>query len=170
MPDVYVFPGGRVDRSDAIAPATSELRPQVAAKLEQTTSRVKARARALGVAAIRETFEETGLVLGEHGRQGLRPSLGHLDYVARAITPAGNPIRYHARFFLADAEALEGELRSNGELLDLAWLPIGKALELNIIDVTEFVLREAASHLAGCAEPGVPFVHYRGSARRIRRD
>jgi 8-oxo-dGTP pyrophosphatase MutT (NUDIX family) len=170
MPDVYVFPGGRVDPTDALVPAKSELRPHVAARLERTTSQARARARALAVAAIRETFEETGLVLGERDSAGLRPSLGHLDYVARAITPAGNPIRYHARFFLADGETLDGELRSNGELLDLAWVPIGKALELNIIDVTEFVLGEAAAHLSGSAEPGVPFVHYHRGTRRIRRD
>jgi len=168
MPDVFVFPGGRVDRGDATRRALSELQPRVLAKLARTTT--PGRARALAVAAVRETFEETGLVLGAPDGEGVRPALQHLDFVARAITPAQNSIRYHARFFLADAEALEGELRSNGELLDLAWVPIGKALELNIIDVTEFVLGEAASHLAGCAEPGVPFVHYRGSARRIRRD
>lgn len=168
MPDVYVFPGGRVDRSDASQPAASELRPDVAARLAQTASN-PARARALAVAAVRETFEETGLVLGHRHDSGIRPALAALDFVARAITPALNPIRYHARFFLADGEALEGDLRSNGELLDLAWVPIPKALELNIIDVTEFVLREVTSRLDGTAASGVPLVCYRGESRQIRR-
>lgn len=167
MPDVFVFPGGRVDRGDATRPALSELQPRVLAKLARTTT--PGRARALAVAAVRETFEETGLVLGERDGEGVRPGLQHLDFVARAITPAQNPIRYHARFFLADASALSGELRGNGELLDLEWVPIPKALELNIIDVTAFVLREVASHLEGRVEPGVPLVHYRGAARCIRR-
>ena len=118
MPDVYVFPGGRVDPSDATQPAASELRPSVAARLARSTAS-PGRARALAVAAVRETFEETGLVLGHRDGGGIRPALAALDFVARAITPADNPIRYHARFFLADGEALEGELRSNGELLDL---------------------------------------------------
>lgn len=169
MPDVYVFPGGRVDPSDARVPTSSELRREVAAQLARSTA-VPARVRALGVAAIRETFEETGLVLGDRDAGGIRPDLAQLDFVARAITPAHNPIRYHARFFLADGEALEGDLRSNGELLDLAWVPIPKALELNIIDVTEFVLEEVASRLAGTAVPGVPLVCYRGGTRQIRRE
>ncbi len=169
MPDVYVFPGGRVDPSDATRPAASELRPAVAARLARTTSN-PGRARALAVAAVRETFEETGLVLGHRDRSGVRPSLAELDFVARAITPAQNPIRYHARFFLAGGEALGGDLRSNGELLDLSWVPIPKALELNIIDVTEFVLQEVALRLDGAAAPGVPLVCYRAGSRQIRRE
>lgn len=167
MPDVYVFPGGRVDPTDATHPAVSELRPDVAAGLQQATG--AARARAIGVAAIRETFEETGLVVGQREGGSLLPGLGHLEYLARAITPAGNPIRYHARFFLADATQASGTLRSNGELLDLAWVPIPRALELDIIDVTQVVLREAAARLAGIAAPGVPLIHYHRGAQRIRR-
>jgi 8-oxo-dGTP pyrophosphatase MutT (NUDIX family) len=169
MPDVYVFPGGRVDRGDASCPVASELRPRVAARLARSTPGPR-RARALAVAAVRETWEETGLLLGELEGAGIRPSLAPLEFVARAITPSQNPIRYHARFFLADGAELGGVLRGNGELLDLAWVPIPEALELPIIDVTAFVLREVASRLAGGAPRGVPFVHYHGAARRIRRD
>ena len=168
MPDVYVFPGGRVDPSDATHPAASELRPDVAASLARAAG--PARARAIGVAAVRETFEETGLVVGAREGGALLPGLGELEYLARAITPAGNPIRYHARFFLADAERASGAIRSNGELLDLAWVPIPRALELDIIDVTQVVLREAAARLCGTASPGVPLIHYRAGAQRIRRD
>ena len=167
MPDVYVFPGGRVDPSDATTPAASELRADVAAALERTTGR--ARARAIAIAAVRETFEETGLVLGEREGEGVRPALGHLQYLARAITPAANPIRYHARFFLADAELCSGALRGNGELLDLAWVSIRDALGLNVIDVTQAVLHEVADRLSGRAAPGVPLIHYRGVSQRIRR-
>ena len=35
MPDVMVFPGGRVDPGDAAAPAASELRPEVLAALSR---------------------------------------------------------------------------------------------------------------------------------------
>ncbi len=169
MPDVYVFPGGRVDPTDAAHPAASELRPHVAARLHATTA--PARARALAVAAIRETWEETGLLLGEPDPEhGLRPDLARLEYVGRAITPATNPIRYHARFFLTDAGELSGGLRSNGELLDLAWLPIPRALELEIIEVTADVLREVAARLGGAPLPGAPFIHYRGGARFVTRE
>ena len=167
MPDVYVFPGGRVDRTDAAHPAVSELLPDVSAKLER--SAVRSRARALAVAAIRETFEETGLVVGEIVEGRVLPALHQLDLVARAITPATNPIRYHARFFLADGDHAHGELRGSGELLDLAWVPIPHALRLNIIDVTAWVLRETAAWLCGARQPGVPLIHYRGDSQRIRR-
>lgn len=166
MPDVYVFPGGRVDPEDATRAVASELRPEVADRLAPSA----ARARALGVAAVRETWEETGLVLGNETAEDLEADLWHLDFVARAITPSSNPIRYHARFFLADAGEVTGEIRSNGELLDLAWVPIPRALELNIIDVTQVVLREVASRLAGERPRGVPLIHYQRGAQRIRRE
>jgi 8-oxo-dGTP pyrophosphatase MutT (NUDIX family) len=168
MPDVYVFPGGRVDAADAGVPVASELRPEVAVRLERSAH--PRRARAIGVAAVRETFEETGLVVGRAEDEELRPDLRHLEFVARAITPSFNPIRYHARFFLADAEVASGRIRSNGELLDLAWVPIPRALELEIIDVTRVVLCEVAARLAGVAHPGVPLIHYHRGAQRIRRD
>ena len=57
----------------------------------------------LAVAAIRETYEETGLWIGEHIAGRLRPNLQCLEYLARAITPASSPIRYNARFFMAEA-------------------------------------------------------------------
>src|SRR5271170_8366073 len=63
MPDKWVFPGGRIDPSDFRAPVASELRPNVAARLNKTAP--PKRARALALAAIRETFEECGLLLGK---------------------------------------------------------------------------------------------------------
>src|SRR5260370_32692564 len=79
------------------------------------------RARALAVAAVRETFEETGLMLakplkggapeedfGEHWHgfldKGFAPALDCLDLIARAVTPPGRPRRFNARFFMARAE------------------------------------------------------------------
>src|SRR5579864_7306264 len=98
MPDKWVFPGGRVDRGDFRAPYASDLRPDVAARLEKTATPV--RARALAMAAVRETFEEAGLVLGSAAAPrpatgGWREFLAHgalaeldaLTFVARAITP-----------------------------------------------------------------------------------
>jgi 8-oxo-dGTP pyrophosphatase MutT (NUDIX family) len=140
LPDVYVFPGGGVDRGDhRVAPRTP-LRPEVAHLLAQSAS--QARARALGVAAVRETWEETGLALGAVEDGVLRPDLHALDHIVRAITPTASPIRFHARFFVAEGERLQGTLRGNGELLDLDWRPIERCLELPLADITEFVLGE----------------------------
>jgi len=166
MPDVWVFPGGGVDPADARTPVSSDLTPAVAAKLEERWP--PARARALAVAAVRETFEETGLAFGELVDGELRPSLGRLDYLARAITPALSPIRFHARFFLADATEGSGRLGGNGELLDLRWVPISEAMELPIINVTRFVLQETARRRAGQTSPGVLSIRFRRESPVIR--
>jgi 8-oxo-dGTP pyrophosphatase MutT (NUDIX family) len=139
VPGHYVFPGGRVERRDFGAKVRSPLRNDVQARL-----RASCRPRlphALAVAAARETWEETGLALGEVLEEALRPDLGSLDYVLRAITPPQSPIRFHARFFAVEADRLVGKLEGNGELLDLAWRPVEDCLRLPIVDVTEFLLR-----------------------------
>ncbi len=135
VPHHYVFPGGRVDRSDYGAAVRTPLRPAV---LEQLCASCPPRlAHALAVAAARETWEETGLALGD----AARPDLQHLDYALRAITPPQSPIRFHARFFSVEARHLSGSVQGNGELLDLAWRPVADCLKLPIVDVTEYTLR-----------------------------
>lgn len=168
MPSVWVFPGGRVDPGDEAVEAALELQPEVEGWL---TRRATARtARALAIAAVRETWEETGLALGDvHGGR-LRPDLSRLDYLGRAITPAGNPIRYHARFFHAEAQHAQGRLRGNGELLELDWWRIDDALGLAIIDVTERVLEELRHKLAGGPRRTRPFIHYRRTRQLVTRE
>lgn len=164
MPNVHVFPGGRVDRADATTPTTGRLRPTVAGRLERSAPPV--RARAIAIAALRETYEETGLVFGTRQRGGIIPDLSHVDYIGRAITPSLNPIRYHARFLRARAENAKGRLQGNGELLDLRWYTIDEALGLDIIDVTEAVLEQLRARLMGQQERDL-FVHYRGMRQII---
>lgn len=166
MPDVFVFPGGRVDAHDARVPVRADIAP---GEFERFHGRVsKRRARMLAVAAVRETFEETGLVIGKERAGRLEPDLAGLQYIARAITPAQSAIRYHARFFLAEASAASGSLRSNGELLDLDWLPLSKARQLPLVDVTQHVLAEAEHRFEGRADRGVPLISYRAGAIRLR--
>lgn len=155
-----------MDRKDARSPVRSELSPAVAAKLEARWS--PARARALAIAAVRETFEETGLAFGELVDGRLRPDLGRLDYLARAITPALSPIRFHARFFLADAAGGSGQLGGSGELMDLRWVPIPEALQLPIINVTGLVLQEAARRAAGKPARGVLSIRFRRESPLLR--
>jgi 8-oxo-dGTP pyrophosphatase MutT (NUDIX family) len=171
MPDQWVFPGGRVDRSDGYAMAASELRPHVNRSLVKTSS--VHRARALAMAAVRETFEETGLILGQplktpptkasaswapFYQAGFAPTLDSLEYVYRAVTPPIRPIRFNARFFLADGTNLHGKLQGDGELLNLAWVPIPKAIELPTPPIQQIVLE---------ALPGL--VDEDGRVRRQRR-
>ena len=174
MPNRYVFPGGRADRGDAfVAPAT-DLRPDVAARLRKAAS--ETRARALAVAAIRETFEETGLIIGkqakgakagevsEHWRgfldRGLAPALDTLDFIARAVTPPNRPRRFNARFFMADYSAVSGgEIKSNGELGDIRWVRLDDAQQLPLPTITGLILGEVGRLIQ---EPPK-----RGQARRI---
>ncbi len=160
LPDVYVFPGGGVDPGDhRVAPRTP-LRPEVAQLLARSASH--ARARALAVAAVRETWEETGLALGALDDGALHPDLHALDHIVRAITPTASPIRFHARFFVADGERLEGTLRGNGELLDLDWRTIERCLALPLADITEFVLGELRHWLRRRHAPArIPLFTYR---------
>jgi 8-oxo-dGTP pyrophosphatase MutT (NUDIX family) len=162
LPDFYVFPGGRVDAADSRAPVLTRLRPEVAACLGQ-------RAHALAVAAVRETYEETGVTLGELRAGDLLPALDRLQYIVRAITPVSSPIRFHARFFLAEGD-FNGALTGNGELLDLAWRPIEDCLALPIADITEFVLKEVAQRIAGQAPGGTPLFSFRHGHAAVRRE
>lgn len=157
MPNRYVFPGGRVDAADARVPVAAPLRPEVDERLRRAASGT--RARSLAVAAVRETWEETGLMLakpfakgapaedfGEHWRgfldRGLGPALDALDYIARAVTPPGRPRRFNARFFMADATAASGEIKSNGELGDIRWVRLDEARELPLPTITGLILGE----------------------------
>jgi 8-oxo-dGTP pyrophosphatase MutT (NUDIX family) len=148
VPDMYVFPGGRVDAADYDARVLSGLRPSVHERLQAAAN--ARRARALAVAAVRETWEETGIAIGAVREGRLHPALDRLEFILRAITPAQSPIRFHARFFVAQVSDDDGEPRTNGELLDLAWRPVAECLKLPLVDVTEFIL----THLDRYLEPG----------------
>jgi 8-oxo-dGTP pyrophosphatase MutT (NUDIX family) len=175
MPNTFVFPGGRVDPEDRRIPVAAELRPEVAGRLKLNAT--PSRSRSLALAAIRECYEETGLMLGrpiapglisdlallpESWRgffgAGLAPALDSVDFVFRAITPPGDVRRFHARFFLAEAAQAHGEIGGSGELLDLQWLPIPEALATpNTPGVTKHVLREVQRLLD--AGSGWPLPH-----------
>src|SRR5882724_6912429 len=62
MANKYVFPGGRIDAADMRISVSNQLKPHVAARAGHGST--PARARGLALAAIRETFEETGILLG----------------------------------------------------------------------------------------------------------
>ncbi len=168
MPEVWVFPGGRVDRADQASPLLSPLRPAV----ERQLGARHAHPHALGAAALRETFEETGVAIGEVEGETIAPDLARLEYVGRAITPTGNPIRYHARFFCLEWRGRLPSPRSNGELEELAWLSIDEALALPTIDVTDLMLEEALDRMrARRGSRRRPlFVSYRGMRPQVRRE
>ena len=143
----------------------------------------ESRARALALAAIRETYEETGLVLGEPETPTLKtrspswanflqhdvnPRLDVLHYVARAITPPYRNRRFDARFFMVDASHIQSELQErpegSGELLNLHWVPLSQAQGISQLPhITRAVLVELERRLKAGDGPEAagPFVHTR---------
>jgi 8-oxo-dGTP pyrophosphatase MutT (NUDIX family) len=132
MPNRLVFPGGVVDPEDHDAACATPLRPAVVRRLAVAAD--PSLAHALGIAAARELAEETGLSLGQP------PELGVLDYLCRAVTPSAQPLRFDARFFVADARAAFGTLGGSGELEGLRFYPVAEALTMDLARVTRGVL------------------------------
>jgi 8-oxo-dGTP pyrophosphatase MutT (NUDIX family) len=166
MPSVLVFPGGRVDRADHGVKALSELRPEVEARLRHRAT--PSLARAIGVAAVRELVEETGLLLGEQRNGRLLPDLAALDYLCRAVTPANRAMRFNARFVLAPAEAVRGEITGSGELEGLGWHSLEEARRASLAAITYKILAEFADWLEAPAERRAawPQIVFRGMDNR----
>lgn len=178
MANKYVFPGGRVDPGDQRIKVGGDLKPHVLRCTAQGVS--QARARGLALAAIRETFEETGVLVGTRERHmprtrsapwakffahGVVPDLSNLDIIARAITPPNRTRRFDARFFMADADsiALMAEDEDNTELLTPHWVTLEEARALDLPSITRTVLDEVEARVSDgpdAARP-VPFFRFR---------
>ncbi len=174
MAGKFVFPGGRVDPGDRRIAAASELRTEVLEKLSVGTP--PARARGLALAAVRETFEETGVIVGvrvgkcprtrspawaKYFAHGIMPQLDALDFIARAITPSNRPRRFDARFFMADAGTIAHvvEGAANEELLKPCWLTLAEARALDLPSITRRILDEVETRIASGPCP-VPFFKF----------
>ena len=157
MPNKFVFPGGALERGDHAVASSLEFEPDVIDRVARHGG--IRRARALAWTAIRETWEETGILVGKEGSfeprrsnpataafqdAGLVPAPGHLDYIVRAVTPTHSPIRFDTRFFLGDGEKTGGQLFETTELEEIGWHSLDHTLKhLKIMGVTQFVLEEA---------------------------
>jgi 8-oxo-dGTP pyrophosphatase MutT (NUDIX family) len=181
MPDMFVFPGGRIDTGDRRMPAAGALRPRAEAALNARTTRPsRQRGRALALAAIRETFEETGLLLGIREQSapqrapegtwtafrdhGVVPDLGALHIVARAITPPGRPRRFDTRFFAVDRDAVLAEVKGvtgpTSELVELVWVTLDQAPALSCAAITRVILEELRDRLAAGFSQDLPIPFY----------
>jgi 8-oxo-dGTP pyrophosphatase MutT (NUDIX family) len=181
MPGMFVFPGGRTDAEDRRMVASGALPPRTEAALNARTARPSPRrGRALALAAIRETFEETGLLLGirEHGpaqrvphgtwaafgEHGVVPDLGVLQLVARAITPPGRPRRFDTRFFAADRNAVAAEVKGvtgpDSEFIELVWVTLAEAPDLPCATITQVILQELQDRLAAGFSHDLPIPFY----------
>jgi 8-oxo-dGTP pyrophosphatase MutT (NUDIX family) len=165
MPGKYVFPGGRVDKADRAVAASDELAAHETTKLmvDMKGGASPQKARALALAAVRETYEEAGIIIGARADaapsqadaswrrfhdQGFMPRLAPLTFFARAITPPGRPRRFDTRFFCAEATAIAFQgPPPEDELSDLVWMAIEEARSLDLPPITRVVLEDLADRL-----------------------
>ena len=188
MPNKFVFPGGRLDPADCRVEPIGDLDPAVRDKLlaRMRGPATPTRARGLAMAAVRETFEEVGIIIGRAAGEprpssrspawrafldtGHRPDLSGMRLFARAITPPGRPRRFDTRFFIAEAGAavnLDEPVRAAPEeLLDPYWVTIEEARALDLPSITREILRRLDEALAAPHpfDPALPisFQYWRG--------
>ena len=163
MPSVYVFPGGRVDPCDSYAPALDHPNARTQEILEAAMT--PARARACVLAAVRETYEETSLVLGEEyedapnaindpswkdfHKAGYLPSLSNIEVFGRAITPPHRNKRFDTWFFLArlDEQAAARPFQNSAELVDTGWFTFVQMKDLDMHRATQMMLEQLEIYL-----------------------
>jgi 8-oxo-dGTP pyrophosphatase MutT (NUDIX family) len=160
LPSVHVFPGGVVEEAD-FAPEMGALCEGISFDQAHRIIRdVSPPEKSLGffVAAIREAFEESGILLA-HGQrpiderqvtrlvgcrakvhanpsifvsrlgdEGLRLATDRLFYFARWITPEALPIRFDARFFVAAAPLGQEASPDRKETVEARWIHPQEAL------------------------------------------
>ena len=180
LPGKYVFPGGRVEPADARVPTARPLDRHAEQRLLRGLKRPSpVKARALALAAVRETYEETGLLLGAPASDGLAalagpwaafaqakilPDLARIHFVARAITPPRRPKRFDTRFFAADTSAIagrvDGMIGPDAELVELVWMPIREARHLDLPAITAVVLEELETRIAAGLVRDLPVPFY----------
>ena len=180
LPGKFVFPGGRVDPADRLMPIASPLDKRAEKRLMRKMSAPSpSKARTFALTAIRETFEETGLLIGKKGSGGkvpsgpwqefahanILPDLSTIHFIARAITPPRRPRRYDTRFFTADASAIahriDGVVGPDAELVELVWKPIAEAQKLDLIAITQIILRDLQAQIDAGFSHDQPVPFYR---------
>ena len=190
MPNIYVFPGGRVDFADRYGPVGLDYQDDTLDLLmQQMRGRTTAlRAQMMGLAAIRETFEEVHLKIGIETdtvhktgnpswsafcKSGLKADLSKLAYIARAVTPPGQNRRFDTRFFMADVSTYldSQQAQSSEELEDVRWVTFEQTKELPLHFITKRILLSAKSALegrnSGKNQPNVAFYRPKAGSKDV---
>jgi 8-oxo-dGTP pyrophosphatase MutT (NUDIX family) len=166
MPGALVFPGGRVDAHDRKVVACDQLESLTQAKLvtHMRGNTGPRDAHGLGIAAIRELAEETGLLIGEphkiplqhrdwqgFAERNIAPKIGSLRLLARAITPPGIPRRFDTFFFVMRSDGRhfspQGGFAPSGELEELQWITPQDAMRHETREITRVILVELMNRL-----------------------
>jgi len=135
-PNVWVFPGGKVEKSDTLN-KNIKLNKKILNDLKKLKSN-NFLSSALVSAALRETYEETGLKL-------INQNLKDLWVLARAITPANQKIRFDTKFFVLEENNFTNKIKGNGELHNLGFINTREAIKLPLFDITQFLLEDLES-------------------------
>lgn len=168
----WVFPGGVVDGDDE---ALASQHGTLSASTANSILGVDSGGLAYFSAALRELFEETGVLLANTPPTGLDAlrselldgthtwadlvaqhdialALSDLHYVSFWITPEALPKRYSTRFFVAEAPTESFATACGGEVLDCRWLTAQRALEsaeeggIKLHFPTQITLQSLAKH------------------------
>lgn len=146
-PSAWVFPGGRVDPDDVLAPDVSHVLHGLDDAAASAALGVSGNGRAWWLAGLRETLEESGLLIGAgdaltdavdairtavHDDAGalvsalvdndVRLDLNELVDVGQFITPVGPPRRFDARFFVALAPTDQEASHDEEEVVEHRWI------------------------------------------------
>jgi len=189
MPGKFVFPGGRIEAADRKMAASAALHERDVARLMRLVRRPSAaKAASFALAEVRETYEETGLMLGVRrdnvvappgpweafAKAGVVPDLSAIHFIARAITPPKRPLRFDSRFFAAEISAVtrrdDGFVGPEAELVELVWLPITEARRLDMPGITAIVLEELQDRIAAGMSYDHPTPLYRMLHKRFIRE
>jgi 8-oxo-dGTP pyrophosphatase MutT (NUDIX family) len=173
MPGKFVFPGGRVEPRDYLASIGTRMPAPIRAKLLRhlSGSPHPQRAHAMLHAALRETQEETGIVIGKGARTGGREGTADFEgfaLLARAITPAGRPRRFDTRFFVVSADRItERTAIVDGEFIAVEWFTLPEARQQDLPSITRMILEDLDARIGagGVGDPHapVPFYFMRGA-------
>lgn len=170
FPDVYVFPGGALQPSDYEVANGYELDKKCKALLQMNVEGDHSRkiSSALGVAALRETFEETGYLINSansdvsqknhpYEKINLHEAFENLVFLSRALTPPGIPKRFDTRFFVAPRSLFGGaQENADGELVDIKWVTYSEALSLKLHPMTRVILEDLNDYMSECASFSQP--------------
>jgi len=140
----YAFPGGVVDDDDSVV---HDFCVGLSSRQADLRLGVKENGLDLYSAAIRELFEESGVLLGNAAgsdedicavrdalndgaerwsdfvvRNQLELQCDQLHYISHWITPIREPKRYSTRFFLAELPNGQTAMHCGGELTDSRWI------------------------------------------------
>ena len=190
MPNKFVFPGGKLDRVDQQLQVPGELSDPVMTRLRKSTRKDVGdrKLRGLALAAIRETYEETGLVIGRKAVSPLRsrnsiwqeyfahdvePPLEHMDFIARAITPPNPNRRFDTRFFMVHDRFIQNDpervVDASGELNEIHWISLSKARQLDLPSITRWIIDRVEERIrfdtSAQLEQSAPFIRFINGAQ-----